>query len=80
MSICRLAMAFPHSRPDAAREPVLKKFDDNTQCRDAVFEYDVEPQPAHDTAGKENTVGDRSSLKTLKTDMVTRIKGYCGRI
>jgi len=49
------------------REPVLKKFD-NVQCRDAVLEYDGEPQPALDAAGKPATVWDRRSMKT---DMVT---------
>ncbi len=49
------------------REPVLKKFD-NVQCRDAVLEYDGEPQPARDAAGKPVTVWDRRSVKT---DLVT---------
>jgi hypothetical protein len=44
------------------REPVLKKFD-NIQCRDAVLDYDGEPQPALDPAGKPITVWDRSSKK-----------------
>ena len=49
------------------REPVLKKFD-NIQCRDAVLEYDGEPQPTLDGAGKPVTVWDRHSMKP---DMVT---------
>jgi hypothetical protein len=48
-------------------EPVLKNFK-NIRCRDAVLDYDDEPQPARDPAGKPITVWDRHSLKT---DMVT---------
>ena len=40
----------------------------NIQCRDAVLEYDGEPQPALDDAGKAKTVWDR---KSTRTDMVT---------
>jgi type I restriction-modification system DNA methylase subunit len=48
-------------------EPILRAFK-NIQCRDAVLEYDGEPQPARDDAGKEITVWDRRSKKT---DIVT---------
>jgi hypothetical protein len=48
-------------------EPILRAFK-NIQCRDAVLDYDGEPQPAHDQTGKEITVWDRRSQKT---DMVT---------
>jgi hypothetical protein len=48
-------------------EPVLKNFR-NIQCRDAVLEYDGEPQPARDEAGKVKTVWDRRSMKR---DLVT---------
>ena len=48
-------------------EPILRAFK-NIQCQDAVLDYDGEPQPARDQAGKEITVWDRRSQKT---DMVT---------
>ncbi len=48
-------------------EPILRAFK-NIQCRDAVLEYDGEPQPARDDAGKAVTVWDRRSKKT---DLVT---------
>jgi hypothetical protein len=48
-------------------EPILRAFK-NIQCRDAVLEYDGEPQPALDEDGKARTVWDRRSRKT---DMVT---------
>ncbi len=48
-------------------EPILRAFK-NIQCRDAVLEYDGEPQPARDDAGKDITVWDRRSKKT---DLVT---------
>ncbi len=48
-------------------EPVLKNFK-NIQCRDAVLEYDGEPQPARDEAGNVKTVWDRRSMKR---DLVT---------
>jgi hypothetical protein len=48
-------------------EPVLKNFK-NIQCRDAVLEYDGEPQPVRDEAGNVRTVWDRRSLKR---DLVT---------
>lgn len=48
-------------------EPVLKNFK-NIQCRDAVLEYDGEPQPARDEAGNVKTVWDRRSVKK---DLVT---------
>jgi SAM-dependent methyltransferase len=44
-------------------EPVLKKFD-NIQRRDAVLEYDGEPQPALDAAGNAKSVWDRLGKKT----------------
>jgi len=44
-------------------EPVLKKFN-NIQRRDAVLEYDGEPQPERDAAGNEKTIWDRISMKT----------------
>jgi hypothetical protein len=48
-------------------EPILRAFK-NIQCRDAVLDYDGEPQPDRDAAGNEKTVWDRRSMKT---DMVT---------
>jgi hypothetical protein len=48
-------------------EPILRAFK-NIQCRDAVLEYDGEPQPALDDAGKAKTVWDR---KSTKADLVT---------
>jgi len=48
-------------------EPVLKNFK-NIQCRDAVLEYDGEPQPVRDEAGNIKTVWDRRSTKC---DLVT---------
>ncbi|MEI6077093.1 MAG: DNA methyltransferase, partial [Verrucomicrobiota bacterium] len=48
-------------------EPILRAFK-NIQCRDAVLEYDGEPQPELDATGKAKTVWDR---KSTKTDMVT---------
>ena len=48
-------------------EPILRAFK-NIQCRDAVLEYDGEPQPMLDDAGKSKTVWDR---KSTKTDLVT---------
>jgi len=48
-------------------EPILRAFK-NIQCRDAVLDYDGEPQPERDAAGNEKTVWDRRSKKT---DMVT---------
>jgi hypothetical protein len=48
-------------------EPILRAFK-NIQCRDAVLDYDGEPQPARDKAGNEITVWDRH---TKKMDMVT---------
>ena len=48
-------------------EPILRAFK-NIQCRDAVLEYDGEPQPKRDNAGNEITVWDRRSKKM---DMVT---------
>ena len=47
-------------------EPILRAFK-NIQCRDAVLDYDGEPQPARDKAGNEITVWDRSS----KMDIIT---------
>jgi hypothetical protein len=44
-------------------EPVLKKFN-NIQCRDAVLDYDGEPQPKRDAAGIEIKVWDRRGKKT----------------
>ena len=44
-------------------EPILRAFK-NIQCRDAVLDYDGEPQPARDEAGKAITVWDRRSMKT----------------
>ncbi len=49
------------------REPVLRNFR-NIQCRDAVLEYDGEPQPTRDKGGNEITVWDRRSKKR---DLVT---------
>jgi hypothetical protein len=46
-------------------EPILRAFK-NIQCRDAVLEYDGEPQPARDGSGKEITGWDRKSTKTDK--------------
>jgi hypothetical protein len=48
-------------------EPILRAFK-NIQCRDAVLDYDGEPQPDLDATGKAKTVWDRRSQKT---DMVT---------
>ncbi|WP_206026386.1 class I SAM-dependent DNA methyltransferase [Roseimicrobium sp. ORNL1] len=48
-------------------EPVLKTFK-NIECRDAVLEYDGEPEPARDEHGHIRTVWDRRSYKT---DLVT---------
>jgi type I restriction-modification system DNA methylase subunit len=48
-------------------EPILRAFK-NIQCRDAVLDYDGDPQPARDQSGKVITVWDRRSQKT---DMVT---------
>ncbi len=48
-------------------EPVLKSFK-NIQCRDAVLDYDGEPQPARDEAGQIITVWDRRSYKP---DLIT---------
>jgi len=48
-------------------EPILRAFR-NIQCRDAVLEYDGEPHPTLDDAGKAKTVWDR---KSTKTDLVT---------
>ena len=48
-------------------EPILRAFK-NIQCRDAVLEYDGEPQPTIDDAGNAITVWDRRSKKT---DFVT---------
>jgi len=48
-------------------EPILRAFK-NIQCRDAVLEYDGEPQPALDDAGKPKTIWDR---KSTKADQVT---------
>ena len=48
-------------------EPILRAFK-NIQCRDAVLDYDGEPQPDRDAAGKVKTVWDRRSTKM---DMVT---------
>jgi hypothetical protein len=46
-------------------EPILRAFK-NIQCRDAVLEYDGEPQPELDATGKAKTVWDRKSGKTDK--------------
>jgi len=48
-------------------EPILRAFK-NIQCRDAVLEYDGEPQAALDDAGKAKTVWDR---KSTKADLMT---------
>jgi len=48
-------------------EPILRAFK-NIQCRDAVLEYDGEPQTELDAAGKAKTVWDR---KSTKTDLLT---------
>jgi len=48
-------------------EPVLKKFR-NIECRDAVLEWDGDPQPLRDESGEIVTVWDRRSEKT---DLVT---------
>ncbi len=48
-------------------EPILRAFK-NIECRDAVLQYDGEPQPARDEAGDIKTVWDRRSTKT---DLVT---------
>ena len=48
-------------------EPILRAFK-NIQCRDAVLDYEGEPQPARDEAGKAMTVWDRRSMKK---DLVT---------
>jgi hypothetical protein len=48
-------------------EPVLKSFQ-NIECRDAVLEYDGEPEPARDDNGQIITVWDR---KSMKVDFVT---------
>jgi hypothetical protein len=48
-------------------EPILRAFK-NIECRDAVLEYDGEPEPARDEAGNVITVWDR---KTMKRDKVT---------
>ncbi len=48
-------------------EPVLKSFK-NIECRDAVLEYDGEPQPARDENGEIITLWDR---KSMKVDFVT---------
>ncbi len=48
-------------------EPILRAFK-NIECRDAVLDYDGEPQPARDEAGNIITVWDRRSTKT---DLVT---------
>ncbi len=45
------------------REPILRAFR-NIECRDAVLEYDGEPQIVHDESGMEVTVWDRESTKT----------------
>jgi len=60
-------MAFPLARQRTPPEPILRAFK-NIQCRDAVLDYDGEPQPERDAAGNEKTVWDRRSKKT---DMVT---------
>lgn len=48
-------------------EPILRAFK-NIQCCDAVLDYDGEPQPALDDAGKTKSVWDR---KSTKADPVT---------
>lgn len=48
-------------------EPILRAFK-NIECRDAVLDYDGEPQPARDADGHIRTVWDRRSTKT---DLVT---------
>ena len=48
-------------------EPILRAFK-NIQCRDAVLEYDGEPQPTLDDDGKAKTVWNR---KSTKADLVT---------
>jgi hypothetical protein len=48
-------------------EPILRAFK-NIQCRDAVLDYEGEPQSALDDAGKAKTAWDR---KSTKTDLVT---------
>ncbi|MCP5559976.1 MAG: class I SAM-dependent DNA methyltransferase [Verrucomicrobiaceae bacterium] len=48
-------------------EPILRAFK-NIECRDAVLQYDGDPQPALDEAGQIKTVWDRRSYKT---DLIT---------
>lgn len=48
-------------------EPILRAFK-NIECRDAVLEYDGEPEPARDEANKAVTVWDRISFKV---DVIT---------
>jgi len=48
-------------------EPILRAFK-NIECRDAVLQYNGEPQPARDEGGNIITVWDRRSTKT---DLVT---------
>jgi hypothetical protein len=48
-------------------EPILRAFK-NIQCRDAVLEFDGEPQPTLDDDGKAKTVWNR---KSTKPDLVT---------
>ena len=61
-------MAFPAPRPKRPPGTRFLRAFKNIQCRDAVLEYDGEPQPARDKAGNEITVWDRHSKEM---DMVT---------
>jgi hypothetical protein len=54
-------------------EPVLKKFN-NIQRRDAVLEYDGEPQPERDAAGNEKTVWDKRSTASRSPAFTTSSK------